>query len=166
MEGTSNFISELFFLTLAAHHFGTEAANSKLDQLEKDLKHLEKQTERMEAERHKFINVGSIAPLVPSTSDIADVSSQTPQLVLFDRQIEKMRERVDSGLSYKFCLQGILFDDLSQARSMQFMRYVIVWMLRTVSSHHDFPRRGLRQVSRDAIQMENKRANSVQSTIA
>ncbi|KAI9780878.1 MAG: hypothetical protein M1839_006505 [Geoglossum umbratile] len=131
VEGTSNFISELFFLTLAAHHYGTEAANSKLDQLEKDLKYLEKQTERMEAERHRFIN--------------------TPQLVLFDRQMQKMRERVDSGLSYKFGVQGVLFDDLSQARSMQFMRYVIVWMLRTVSSHHDFPKKKLRQTQPDVF---------------
>jgi ubiquitin conjugation factor E4 B len=87
--------------------------------------------------------------MVPSPSDIANISSQTPQLVLFDRQIEKMRERIDSGLSYKLGVQGVLFDDLSQARSMQFMRYVIVWMLRTVSSHHDFPRQELRQVNRD-----------------
>ncbi|KAI9867295.1 MAG: hypothetical protein M1813_009573 [Trichoglossum hirsutum] len=126
VEGSSNFISEIFFLTLAAHHYGTEAANTKLDQLEKDLKYLEKQTERMEAERHKFVN--------------------TPQLALFDRRMEEMRERVDNGLSYKFGIQGVLFDDLSQARSMQFMRYVIVWMLRIVGSHHAFPKRELRQV--------------------
>ncbi|KAH0543651.1 hypothetical protein FGG08_002089 [Glutinoglossum americanum] len=126
VEGNSNFISEIFFLTLAAHHYGTEAANAKLDQLEKDLKYLEKQTERMEAERHKFVN--------------------TPQLALFDRRMEEMRERVENGLSYKFAVQGVLFDDLSQARSMQFMRYVIVWMLRIVDPHHDFPKRKLRQV--------------------
>src|SRR5437762_5536553 len=33
----------------------------------------------------------------------------------------------------------------SDLRSMQFMRYVIVWMLRIVGSHHDFPQRKLRQ---------------------
>jgi ubiquitin conjugation factor E4 B len=60
--------------------------------------------------------------------------------------MEEMRERVDNGLSYKFGIQGVLFDDLSQARSMQFMRYVIVWMLRIVGSHHAFPKRELRQV--------------------
>jgi ubiquitin conjugation factor E4 B len=56
-EGTNNFISEVFFLTLAAHHYGTEATITKLDQLEKDLKHMEKQVERFEAEREKWVNV-------------------------------------------------------------------------------------------------------------
>jgi ubiquitin conjugation factor E4 B len=57
VEGSSNFISEVFFLTMAAHHYGTEAASSKLVQLEKDLEWLEKQRERMEAERPKYVHV-------------------------------------------------------------------------------------------------------------
>lgn len=57
IPGSSNFISEIFFLTLAAHHYGTEATITKLDQLEKDLKHMEKQLARFEEERPKWINV-------------------------------------------------------------------------------------------------------------
>ena len=57
VEGTSNFISEIFFLTLAAHHYGTEATAVKLDQLEKDLKQLQKQMQRLEGERPRWINV-------------------------------------------------------------------------------------------------------------
>lgn len=37
--------------------------------------------------------------------------------------------------------QGVLLDELSQARSMQFMRYVIVWLLRLVSP--GFPQKSL-----------------------
>lgn len=58
-DGSSNFISEVFFLTTAAHHYGTEATVTKLDQLEKDLRHMEKQMERLEAERPKWVNVSS-----------------------------------------------------------------------------------------------------------
>lgn len=54
--GTSNFISEVFFLTLAAHHYGTEASNSKLKGLDKDIKHLQKQLEIFERERVKIVS--------------------------------------------------------------------------------------------------------------
>lgn len=53
----NNFITEIFFLTVAAHHYGTEAANTKLSQLQKDVKWLEKQLAKMEVERHKYISV-------------------------------------------------------------------------------------------------------------
>lgn len=56
-EGNSNFISDVFFLTLAAHHYGTEAANNKLKNLEKDIKYYERQIAQMETERPKFVNV-------------------------------------------------------------------------------------------------------------
>lgn len=56
-EGTTNFISEIFFLTVAAHHYGTEAANSQLSSKERQVKHLEKEIQKMEAERHKFVQV-------------------------------------------------------------------------------------------------------------
>jgi ubiquitin conjugation factor E4 B len=56
-EGTSNFISEVFFLNLAAHHYGSEATAAKLKSLDKDIEHLEKQMERLEGERSKWVNV-------------------------------------------------------------------------------------------------------------
>ncbi len=37
-------------------------------------------------------------------------------------------------------IQGVLLDELTQARSMQFMRYVIVWMLRLVSPKVEYPK--------------------------
>ncbi len=57
VAGTNNFISEVFFLTLAAHHYGTEATVTKLSQLNKDLGHMEKQMQRFEEERAKWVNV-------------------------------------------------------------------------------------------------------------
>jgi ubiquitin conjugation factor E4 B len=56
-EGTNNFISEVFFLTVAAHHYGTEAANTNLTSLQRDVQWLEKQLEKLELERHKFASV-------------------------------------------------------------------------------------------------------------
>lgn len=56
-EGTSNFISEVFFLTVAAHHYGTEAANTRLSTQQKTVNRMEKDLESFESERHKYINV-------------------------------------------------------------------------------------------------------------
>lgn len=60
VEGENNFISECFFLTVAAHHYGTEAAQSKLTQLQKDLKWMERELEKFETERHKYAHVSQI----------------------------------------------------------------------------------------------------------
>lgn len=57
LEGTSNFISEVFFLNLASHHYGSEATNTKLKNLEKEIKHFQKQMVLLEAERPKIASV-------------------------------------------------------------------------------------------------------------
>ena len=57
VQGTNNFISEVFFLTVAAHHYGTEAANTKLSSLQREITHMEKQLQKFEAERHNYVNV-------------------------------------------------------------------------------------------------------------
>ena len=124
-EGSSNFISEAFFLTLAAHHYGTEAANASLSTLEKELKRMKKHIEEIELDRHKWI-------------------SDPVRLRMFDDAIKKYKDRLDKGTSYKYSIEGVLLDDLTQARSMQFMRYVVVWLLRLVSPKHDFPKTPLR----------------------
>lgn len=55
VEGTNNFISEVFFLNLAAHHYGTEASNNMLKTLEKDVKYLQEQMVKLEGERAKIV---------------------------------------------------------------------------------------------------------------
>ncbi|KAL3481639.1 ubiquitin elongating factor core-domain-containing protein [Aspergillus californicus] len=119
-EGTSNFITEIFFLTVAAHHYGSESLTSKLETLEKDLKHMESNIVKAEAERHKFVN----NPI---------------QLRLFETQLKKFKDRLDAGLALKYSLQGVLFDDQWQYRSMTFMRYLTVWLLR-MASGKNFPK--------------------------
>ena len=124
-EGTSNFISEVFFLTLAAHHYGTESVNSMLSTLDKELQRMRKHIEEIELDRHKFV-------------------SDPVRLRLFEEAIKKYKDRVDVGMAYKFAVEGVLLDDLTQARSMQFMRYVIVWLLRLVAPRHDYPQKPLK----------------------
>lgn len=124
VEGTNNFITEIFFLTVAAHHYGSESLTSKLDQLEKDLRHMEATITKFELERHKWIH-------------------NPVQLRTFEEALKKYKDKFDLGLSFKYSLQGILFDDQWQARSMLFMRYVAVWLLR-IASGVDFPKQKIK----------------------
>ncbi|KAI8934381.1 hypothetical protein NX059_009117 [Plenodomus lindquistii] len=124
VAGSNNFISEVFFLTVAAHHYGTEAAHAKLSALQKDVKWLEKELARLEPERPKYMT--------------------TPmQLQTFDRHIAKVKMQIQGGKTMILAIQGVLLDETTQARSMQFMRYVIVWLLRLVTPGASFPKKEL-----------------------
>lgn len=114
LPGQNNFISEIFFLTVAAHHYGLESTQKTVRELERDLKHMEKQLEAFEGERTKYV-------------------SNPVLLQRFEEALQKYKDQVDRGLSYKHAIQGVLNDELIQTRSMQFMRFVTVWLLRQMS---------------------------------
>lgn len=120
LPGTSNFISEVFFLTLAAHHYGSEATNAKLKNLDRDIKHFQKEMAKMEFERPKLLG-------------------NAPQLALFDANMKRYNEVLEKSMALKFAIEGVLFDDVMQARSLQFMRYVIVFMLRLATGTEYIP---------------------------
>lgn len=61
VDGTNNFISEVFFLTVAAHHYGTEAAQTSMENMRKQVKYMEKDLLQFEGERHRYVNVGPTA---------------------------------------------------------------------------------------------------------
>ncbi|OQD67991.1 hypothetical protein PENPOL_c003G03794 [Penicillium polonicum] len=123
VEGTSNFITEIFFLTVAAHHYGSESLTSKMEQLEKDVRQMESTIIKFELERVRWLN-------------------NPQQLRTFDAALKKYKEKLDLGIALKYSLQGVLFDEQWQARSMLFMRYVTVWLLRLVSGKN-FPKERL-----------------------
>jgi ubiquitin conjugation factor E4 B len=122
--GSNNFITEIFFLTVAAHYYGIEAANSKLSELQKDLKYLQKELTKMEAERQKFL-------------------TNPTYLAVFDTHLKKYKDRIEKGHCTVYATRGVLLDETTQARSMQFMRYVIVWILRLVAPGSNFPQGSL-----------------------
>lgn len=113
-EGTSNFISEIFFLNLAAHHYGSEATNSKLKDLDREIKHLRK----VEAEM---------------SDQIQKLQSNPLQLALAKRQFDRVNSVLDKTMALRFSIEGVLTDKGMQTLSLQFMRYVTVWLLRVAS---------------------------------
>ncbi|KAK1836114.1 ubiquitin conjugation factor E4 [Podospora conica] len=120
LSGEPNFITEIFFLTLAAHHYGSEATNAKMKNLDKDIKFYNKNLVAMEAERIR----------------LADRPDQLRQL---DAALVKYTAVLEKAMSLRFSIEGVLLDDKMQARSLQFMRYVTVWLLRVASQSEYSP---------------------------
>lgn len=123
-EGSNNFISEVFFLTVAAHHYGTEAAQTRMSSLVKTVQRMEKDLEQFESERHKYVH------------DIRYLNR-------YEHHVARTKKQIDDSWSTIHATHGVLADDLNQARSMQFMRYVIVWLLR-IASRQNLPSESLK----------------------
>lgn len=56
-EGTSNFVSEVFFLNLASHHYGSESINAKLKDMDRDIKYFQKMEKQISEEMTKMVSV-------------------------------------------------------------------------------------------------------------
>lgn len=121
VDGTSNFITEVFFLALAAHHYGSEAVNAKIKNLDRDIKFYEKHIAKMEAERPKF-------------------AARPDQLALFEVSLRRHTDILEKSISLKYTMEGVLIEEKMQSRSLQFMRYVSVWLLRVASQTDYRPR--------------------------
>ena len=119
-EGDSNFISEAFFLTLAAHHYGSEALNSQLKGLDREIKYLERNITAMEGERRRVAN----AP---------------HQLRLFEQTLQRHTNVLEKTIALKYAIEGALLDERMQGTSLRFMRYVAVWLLRVVTKSNYRP---------------------------
>lgn len=114
----NNFITEIFFLTLAAHHYGSEATNSKMKSMDKDIKYLEKNIGLIEAERVKMAN-------------------SPDQLRRLDMVLQRHVSVLERSIALKYSIEGVLLDTKMQSRSLLFMKYVTIWLLR-VASQSDY----------------------------
>jgi ubiquitin conjugation factor E4 B len=51
----------------------------------------------------------------------------------FEEQLRRFNEVLEKSMSLKFAIEGVLFDKQMQTKSLQFMRYVTVWLLRVAT---------------------------------
>jgi len=121
----NHFTTEIFFLTLAAHHYGKDAANIRLSDLQRQIKHLENQVEQFGKERPKL-------------------SSNPAQLARLEQAVKRCRDRIEEGHCVTRAVQGVLLDETAQKRSMQFKRFVIVWLLRLAAPGTEYPKQEIR----------------------
>ena len=50
-----------------------------------------------------------------------------------DRTLKHHINVLEKAISLKYAIEGVLLDQESQTRSLQFLRYVAVWLLRVAS---------------------------------
>ncbi|KAL5615302.1 hypothetical protein BROUX41_005351 [Berkeleyomyces rouxiae] len=124
IPGASHFISEVFFLALAAHHYGVESVSSKLKNMDREIKYYEKNLARLEAERPKFAH----SPV---------------QMAQFESVVARHRDFINVMCGKKHSIEGILMDQKMQETSLRFMRYVAVWLLRVGSQSDYIPGRSI-----------------------
>ncbi|CAK7224916.1 Ubiquitin conjugation factor E4 [Sporothrix curviconia] len=118
-EGESKFISELFFLNMASHHYGTGAAGQKFKDMDREIKHMEQQFAMLEEEKKKLIAAGA----QPGDRPMA----------LVEQHLKTYDAAIDRHVAYKYSLEAVLLDEKMQQRALMFMRYVSVWLLRSAS---------------------------------
>lgn len=119
-EGESKFVSELFFLNMASHHYGTGAAGQKFKDMDREIKHMEEQLAMLEEEKRKLVAAGA-----PPTNR---------SMAMVEQHLKTYTAAIDRHVAYKYSLEAVLLDEKMQARALMFMRYVSVWLLRVASS--------------------------------
>ncbi|KAH9431338.1 hypothetical protein MCOR02_008633 [Pyricularia oryzae] len=124
-EGANNFISEIFFLGLAAHNYGTQAISEKMKTMDRAIRNFRRSIEEFETERENFAN------------------TRPTQLAAFDLRTSRYREALETSVAMKHATNGVLTDEKMQAKSITFMRYVTVWLLRVASQSDYTPEKRL-----------------------
>ncbi|EWC45716.1 hypothetical protein DRE_05053 [Drechslerella stenobrocha 248] len=123
-DGKPNFNSEVFFLNVTAHHVGYIACINNAVNLSNHLSDMEKNLERLEQERERFLN--------------------SPRLAQLDNSLRLLKERLQKGYSYQAAIEGLLSDENSQLQALSFMNYLTVWLLRLISPTKEYPQKWLR----------------------
>ena len=59
---------------------------------------------------------------------------------MFETTLKRYKDQLEKAECVILATQGVLLDDMAQSRSMLFMRWVIVWLIRIASPGLDYPR--------------------------
>jgi ubiquitin conjugation factor E4 B len=55
-------------------------------------------------------------------------------LARFEARLKQFTDLLDKSMSLKLAIEGVLGDKLMQTKSLLFMRYVTVWLLRVATA--------------------------------
>lgn len=124
IEGTPNFISEVFYLNVACHYYGLGGAMHSVGQLGNDIKDLERHLSQLETERHNWIN--------------------SPQAPLLNNTLTRVREQLNSALAFQHALNAALQDRSAMSRSFAFLMTAATWLVRLVDPAHEHPQKHIK----------------------
>ncbi|KAK9466349.1 ubiquitin elongating factor core-domain-containing protein [Lipomyces arxii] len=124
VDGTPNFISEVFFLNVASHYYGLGGAMHIQTQLANDIKDMEKHLQRLEEEQRNWIN--------------------SPQAAMLTNTVNRVRKQLDSAVAFQHTLNAPLQDRMSMSRSFAFLMTVATWLVRVVDPAHTHPQKHIK----------------------
>lgn len=118
LSGNNNFISEIFFLSLAGHYYGAEPLHNTAKNLDHEVRVYTGELERME-------RMLPDAPL-----------HVRPRI---EDALSMFRKRVQKYAAIRLAIGSVMANEHMQTLSLRFMRYVAVWLLRLASGTDYLP---------------------------
>lgn len=115
--GENNFISHIFFLNVAFHHYGLGASMVTHHKLLEKIRDMQKYRDRMQAEQ-------------PFTG---------PQGMMMTMQYQRIEKALAQSKAVSYCYEALLCDAESQAKSFSFLSLVASWLIRLVDQSHSYP---------------------------
>ncbi|KAI9321206.1 ubiquitin elongating factor core-domain-containing protein [Dichotomocladium elegans] len=111
-----NFITEIFYLTLASLHYGTIRAFVYYNELKKEHAELKRQMERMEQD---------LSRLGPSPMQ--------------EYMMNRFKARLEVMTMQKYAFEAMLMDEEFLSETMRFYNLVMSWLIRIVDPQHMHP---------------------------
>jgi len=118
-----HFISEIFFLNCFAHSVGLGPAMSVHHRLDETVNDLQRQIDRINSN--------------PSWR-------QSPHAALFAAALDRTKKQMDENASLEATMDAVMYDRLSQEKSLDFIGFVANWLLRLVDEKHLHPAQTLK----------------------
>ncbi|KAK9472807.1 ubiquitin elongating factor core-domain-containing protein [Dipodascopsis tothii] len=119
-----NFISEVFFLNVASHHYGLGAAMQNQSQLGNDIADMDKHLRQLEAERVKWAN--------------------SPQASILESTLARVRLQLSHAQALHHAFSAALNDNLAFSRSFAFLMTAATWLVRMADPAHAHPQTPVR----------------------
>ncbi|KAI8149698.1 ubiquitin elongating factor core-domain-containing protein [Fennellomyces sp. T-0311] len=113
-----NFISEVFFLTVAFIHYGPIRSCVNYNEFKREYAEVKRQTERMEQEMGRM--GGSTMPMQ-------------------EFLMKRMKARLEAMASHKYAYESMLMDTEYLSQSMRFFNLVMSWLIRMVDPTKQHP---------------------------
>ncbi|KJE97383.1 hypothetical protein, variant [Capsaspora owczarzaki ATCC 30864] len=107
-----NFITECFYMTMAAHHIGVVATHHKLEPLFRNMQEIKTRLEQIEGQRAQW--------------------QGTPQAAQYEQAVKKLKSMEEEIRSQQLAYETILADPDSLLHTLSFYSFVAQWLLKIV----------------------------------
>ncbi|BFZ57128.1 Ubiquitin conjugation factor E4 [Savitreella phatthalungensis] len=117
LSGENNFISHIFFLDVAFHHYGMGAALVTHESLLNRTRDMQRYLDGLRAQQ----------------------PFQGPQAMVMTMQFQRIEQQLIRAKEVSFAYEALLCDDKIQLKSLNFLSLVASWLLRLVDRKHAYP---------------------------